>query len=117
MRLIGEGSTFVECDGLMALCRRSGRTRRRGHVLCRPGQGVREASRKLGLKLFVGSVERRPHFLLFLLQAVRVCDGPFEMGPFVLGRAVCVALNAVPEAWMDHRDGSSSPRPSRISAG
>ncbi|CAE7416742.1 tilS/hprT [Symbiodinium necroappetens] len=31
------------------------------------------------------------------LQAVRVCDGPFEMGPFVLGRAVCVALNAVPE--------------------
>ncbi|CAJ1384936.1 unnamed protein product [Effrenium voratum] len=34
------------------------------------------------------------------LQPIRVCDGNFEMGPFVLGRGICVALNAIPE--VDH---------------
>ncbi|CAK9029180.1 unnamed protein product [Durusdinium trenchii] len=32
------------------------------------------------------------------LQVITVCDGRFEMGPFVLGRAMCVAMNAVSEA-------------------
>ena len=28
------------------------------------------------------------------LQAIRICNGPFEMGPFILGRGTCVAMNA-----------------------
>ena len=31
------------------------------------------------------------------LQKITVCDGRFEMGPFVLGRGLCVAMNAVSE--------------------
>ena len=31
------------------------------------------------------------------LQAIKVASGPFEMGPFVLGRATCVAMNGLSE--------------------
>ena len=31
------------------------------------------------------------------LQPIRVASGPFEMGPFVLGRATCVAMNGCTE--------------------
>lgn len=31
------------------------------------------------------------------LQPIRVASGPFEMGPFVLGRATCVAMNSLSE--------------------
>ena len=32
------------------------------------------------------------------LQPIRLCDGPFDTGPFVLSRAVCAAMNLLPEA-------------------